>query len=61
MFLLAKTFPRRDGPQDVQKGRRHTPFWYVESLSDARTKLTAFFNILPRMARHYTGGVHRTQ
>jgi hypothetical protein len=43
-------------PQDAQKGRqqgrseRRTeayPLGYVEDLSDARTKLPAFFSILP--------------
>ena len=43
-------------PQDAQKGRsarpqrakgRGVPLGYVEGLSDARTKLAAFFSILP--------------
>jgi hypothetical protein len=43
-------------PQDAQKGRQQGrserraeayPLGYVEGLSDARTKLAAFFSILP--------------
>jgi hypothetical protein len=43
-------------PQDAQKGRQQGrserrastyPLGYVEDLSDARTKLPAFFSILP--------------
>jgi len=54
----------QSSPQDVQKAVRRgrseqrgeaysVP--YVEPLSDARTKLADFFNILQAMARHYTG------
>ena len=44
----------------VQRGRSERrgeaySLLYVEPLSDARTKLADFFNILLVMARHYTG------
>ena len=49
------TMTRSEFPQDAQKGhparpqrarRRGVPLRYVESLSDARTKLAGFFSIL---------------
>jgi len=62
---FAREHNRKALPQDAQKGcparpqqamRRGVPLWYVESLSDARTKLADFFSILlapSRAARVY--------
>src|SRR6476661_7387906 len=37
---------KRPSARPQRAKRRDVPLWYVEALSDARTKLGAFFNIL---------------
>ena len=51
------TRPRRMVKKVVQRGRSEREadaysFRYVEALSDARTKLADFFNILPKGTEH---------